>query len=323
MRFASVRRAEAEIFIVLYSPVAGSKTRFLIRLTFQARRVWRSEWLRVLPNVVFLPVLAQMRAIRLREGNGIFGGSQPEFLREKGFSRFSNDGWLLYCPVMPFIQPTYIIAVLIALSIHEWAHAFAAWKLGDNTAKYQGRLTINPLSHLDPIGSLMFLLVGFGWAKPVPVNPLSFKHITRDTAITAFAGPLSNLILAFVSYVVLSVVGALHGGSMISLLDAGSGLSPAVAILMQILGASVYVNLALMAFNLFPVAPLDGSKILPLFLPSDWHFKYDELMQYGQWILLALVFGESLLPFPILSAWVHGIMNAVLSAFGLFAGWLF
>lgn len=84
----------------------------------------------------------------------------------------------------PFFQPTYIIAVLIAISVHEWAHAFAAWKLGDSTAKYQGRLTINPIAHIDPIGALMFLFVGFGWAKPVPVNPYAFKHyLSRNARI--------------------------------------------------------------------------------------------------------------------------------------------
>ncbi len=218
---------------------------------------------------------------------------------------------------MQFIQPTYIIAVLIALSIHEWAHAFAAWKLGDDTARYQGRLTINPISHLDPIGALMFLLVGFGWAKPVPVNPLNFRHVLRDTAITALAGPFSNLVLAFGAYLLLTLIGVAHGGGMSALLYAGSDLSPLLAIVTQILGASVYVNLALMAFNLFPIAPLDGSKILPFFLPSNVRYKYEDSMAYGQWILLFLIFGESLLPFPLLSTWVHGIMNAVLAAFAL------
>jgi Zn-dependent protease len=218
---------------------------------------------------------------------------------------------------MQFIQPTYIIAVLIALSIHEWAHAFAAWKLGDDTARYQGRLTINPISHLDPVGALMFLLVGFGWAKPVPVNPLNFRHIVRDTAITALAGPFSNLVLAFGAYLLLTLIGVAHGGGMSALLYADSDLSPSLAIITQVLGASVYVNLALMAFNLFPIAPLDGSKILPLFLPGSWHYKYDDWMQYGQWILLVLVFGESFLPFPLLSAWVHGIMNFVLQVFSM------
>ena len=214
---------------------------------------------------------------------------------------------------MPFLNPTYIIAVLIAISVHEWAHAFTAWKLGDSTAKYQGRLTLNPIAHIDPIGALMFLIVGFGWAKPVPVNPYAFKRLACDTALVSIAGPLSNLVLAFLSFAILSLL-QVQVGSIYGLLSISAG-SPVLTIILQILGASLYVNLALMAFNLFPLAPLDGSKIVPLFLPDDWHFKYDEFMQYGQWILLFLVFGESLLPFPILSAFVGGIMSGVLHLF--------
>jgi Zn-dependent protease len=217
---------------------------------------------------------------------------------------------------MPFLNPTYIIAVLIALSIHEWAHAFTAWKLGDSTAKHQGRLTVNPIAHIDPLGALMFLVVGFGWAKPVPVNPYAFKHMARDTSLTALAGPFSNLIIAFVSFVILSLL-QIHPEGIYGLLNVTGGSSPALTILVQILAASLYVNLALMAFNLFPLAPLDGSKIIYVFLPERWRDGYDQFMQYGQWILLFLIFGESLLPFPLLSAWVGGIMNAVLSGFAV------
>lgn len=216
--------------------------------------------------------------------------------------------------MMQFLNPPYIIAVLIALSIHEWAHAFVAWKLGDSTAKHQGRLTINPIAHIDPLGALMFLVVGFGWAKPVPVNAYAFKKIARDTSLTALAGPFSNLVLAFGAFIGLSLLN-IHAGTVNGLLDLSAGGSPFLIILVQILRASLFVNLALMAFNLFPLAPLDGSKILYVFLPDDWHMKYDEFMQYGQWILLFLIFGESLLPFPLLSTWVHGIMGFVLGVF--------
>lgn len=216
--------------------------------------------------------------------------------------------------MMQFLNPPYIIAVLIALSIHEWAHAFVAWKLGDSTAKHQGRLTINPIAHIDPLGALMFLVAGFGWAKPVPVNAYAFKHMARDTSLTALAGPVSNLVLAFGAFISLSLLN-IHAGTAIGLLDVQAGGSPFLIILVQILRASLFVNLALMAFNLFPLVPLDGSKILYVFLPDRWHEQYDAFMQYGQWILLFLIFGESLLPFPLLSTWVHGIMNAVLSVF--------
>jgi Zn-dependent protease len=215
-----------------------------------------------------------------------------------------------------FFQPTYIIAVLIALSIHEWAHAYTAWKLGDSTAKHQGRLTINPIAHIDPIGALLFLVAGFGWAKPVPVNPYAFKHMARDTSLTALAGPFSNLVLAFISFLFLSYF-QINIEGMSGLLNVSGGTSPVLTIIAQILAASLYVNLALMAFNLFPLAPLDGSKILYVFLPDAWHDGYDRFMQYGQWILLFLVFGESLLPFPILSTWIGTIMQAVLSVFSM------
>lgn len=221
----------------------------------------------------------------------------------------------------PFFQPTYIIAVLIAISIHEWAHAFAAWKLGDSTAKYQGRLTINPIAHIDPIGALMFLFVGFGWAKPVPVNPYAFKRYARDTSLVSLAGPVSNFVLAFIAFALLSILPVQVDGGIYGLLDVTGKTSPVLMVLGQILGASLYVNLALMAFNLFPLAPLDGSKILYVFLPKDWYEGYDRFMQYGQWILLFLVFGESLLPFPLLSAWVGGIMNAVFHLFIVLIPW--
>ena len=102
-----------------------------------------------------------------------------------------------------FLTPTFIISVLIALSVHEWAHGFTAHRLGDPTAKVEGRLTLNPLAHLDPIGTAMFLIVGFGWGKPVPVDPRYFKHYKRDTSLVALAGPASNLVLALLAFLVL------------------------------------------------------------------------------------------------------------------------
>src|SRR4051794_28802693 len=111
--------------------------------------------------------------------------------------------------MFPFLNPAYIIAILFALSFHEAAHAWMANKLGDSTAKIEGRLTLNPLAHLDPIGTLLFIAVGFGWGKPVPVNPYYFRNPKRDSALTALAGPVSNLILAAVSFILLLLVA--HG----------------------------------------------------------------------------------------------------------------
>lgn len=220
----------------------------------------------------------------------------------------------------PFLNPTYIISILIAISVHEWAHAVTAHRLGDPTAEREGRLTLNPLSHLDPIGALMFLFVGFGWARPVPVNPAFFRHPKRDMAITALAGPVSNLILAFIAFTILALLTNAQSLSIFDLLDPGNGLSPGMKVATQILGSSLFVNLGLMAFNLFPLPPLDGSNILRMFIPYRLEDRYEEIMRVGPFILLALILFESILPIPLLSGWVHGIMGAVLWVFGVTIG---
>ena len=219
-----------------------------------------------------------------------------------------------------FLQPTYIISILIAIAVHEWAHAITAHRLGDRTAEQQGRLTLNPLSHIDPLGALMFVTVGFGWAKPVPVNPAYFRHPKRDMAITALAGPLSNLLLSIVAYAGLLLL--LHAGNFSAgdLLEGPVTSLPVQTIVAQILSHSLYINLALMAFNLFPVAPLDGSNIVRLFIPFSLEESYESFVRIGPFVLLFLLLFESFLPFPLLSGWVHGIMNAVLSVFAVVAG---
>lgn len=210
---------------------------------------------------------------------------------------------------MGFIQPPFIISILIALAVHEWAHAYAAWKLGDPTAKYEGRLTVNPIAHLDPLGTLMFIIVGFGWGKPVPVDARYFKRPLRDMAITAFAGPLSNLILAIIFILLLAF---LTGGQMpisiiqlvgLSLVDA----NPLHTIAVQICASSVFINLALMAFNLLPVAPLDGSKILRPFIPKRYEAEYEAFLQRGPFFLLLLIVLGRVANVPVLTGWVFGI----------------
>lgn len=220
----------------------------------------------------------------------------------------------------PFLNPTYIISILIAISVHEWAHAFIANRLGDPTAERQGRLTLNPVAHIDLIGALMFLIVGFGWAKPVPVDPSYFRHPRRDMALTALAGPFSNLILALITFFGLAILadGELH--SVMDLLGRSPSSSLGMEVVLQILKSSLFVNLALMAFNLFPIAPLDGSNIVRMFVPYRLTDRYEDFVRIGPFILLFLLLFESILPFPILSAWVHGIMTAVLSVFGLVTG---
>ena len=213
-----------------------------------------------------------------------------------------------------FLNPTYIISILIAIAVHEWAHAFVAHRFGDPTGEREGRLTLNPIAHLDLIGALMFLFVGFGWAKPVPVNPGYFRHPKRDMALVALAGPFSNLILAFVAFIGLTVLLGTQSMSLMDLLSPQAG-TPALKVVAQILGSSLFVNLGLMAFNLFPLLPLDGGNILRQFIPYHLEDQYDSIMRAGPMILLGLIFFESFLPFPLLSGWVHGIMGAVLFVF--------
>jgi Zn-dependent protease len=200
------------------------------------------------------------------------------------------------------LSPGFILAILLALSVHEWAHGYVASRLGDDTARMMGRLTLNPLAHLDLIGTVMFLIVGFGWGKPVPVDASSFRHPRRDMALVAAAGPLSNLTLAFTAVFVWMALPAL------TVLPV-----PFFLLLEDFLQNSLFVNLGLMAFNLLPVAPLDGSKILGLFIPYRYEAQYQDFMQRGPMILLFLLIGERILGTPLIVGWIMFIINPVLS----------
>lgn len=163
----------------------------------------------------------------------------------------------------------FAISVLIALSIHEAAHAWAAHILGDDTAKNQGRLSLDPRKHLDIYGTLMFLFAGIGWGKPVPVDPVYFKNPKRDSALVAFAGPFSNFLLALVLGVLSKHVA---GG------------------LQMTLRYMVDINIALCAFNLIPIPPLDGSKILGLFIPHYQFYKYTQFIETHLAYILMIFF---------------------------------
>ena len=167
-----------------------------------------------------------------------------------------------------------VVLVLVAITIHELAHGYAAYKLGDPTAKSQGRLTLNPLAHLDPIGALLMLVVGFGWAKPVPVNPFYFKgDRQKGMMIVSFAGPLANLLLAVVLAAVLNLT-----------------FNGQYTLLTNILLQGMSLNVMLAVFNLIPIPPLDGSKILAGLLPKDISYRYMRVLdQYGFIILFALI----------------------------------
>lgn len=212
-----------------------------------------------------------------------------------------------------FVSPPFLISILIAISVHEAAHGWMAARLGDPTAHNAGRLTLNPLAHIDLMGALMFLVVGFGWAKPVPVNPMYFSHPKRDTALVSLAGPLSNLLLGSLSF--FGLMALLHGqvsASSFALLTVGTERSVISQLFLQILGSSVFINFGLMAFNLLPIAPLDGSKILHIFIPLRYEDSYETFLQRGPVILLVLILAGIFLNIPLLSMWVFGIENAVL-----------
>jgi len=213
--------------------------------------------------------------------------------------------------------PITIVAILVALTVHEWAHAFAAKKLGDDTAESMGRLTLNPIAHLDPLGAILFLLVGFGWAKPVPVDVRNFRHPVRDAAIVAVAGPLSNLVLAFAAFAVVVYVQPADRIVTEAGMTAGTA---AWSIFSMFIYSSLRMNLALMAFNLLPIPPLDGSNILRMFIPWRMRDQYEEALRYGPWILLGVILVESFLNIPILSAWVNGIATAVVTIFAFVLG---
>lgn len=217
------------------------------------------------------------------------------------------------------LTPPFIIAILTALTVHEWAHAYVADRLGDPTPRHEGRLTLNPVAHLDPIGTVMFLLVSFGWGKPVPINPRYFKNIRRDSALVALAGPLSNLVLAFVCFFLLMVVAPqiLHVSSSEELMTIGFG-AKFQAFAAKVLANCLFINLGLMAFNLLPIAPLDGSKIVQAFIPLRHEYAYERFMDNGPYILIGILLAERLLNIPILLTWISVIMDAVLSVMTAF-----
>ncbi len=221
---------------------------------------------------------------------------------------------------MTFLRPTYIISILRAITVHEWAHAMSARRMGDPTAEAAGRLTLNPISHIDPIGALLFVTVGFGWAKPVPINPSYFRDPKRGMAISALAGPLSNFIVAGIAFAGILLLGGNASGGIMGLLSMPSSSSLVLTVFVQILRDSLFVNLALMAFNLFPIAPLDGSNIVQMFVPLQYEDRYRDFVKIGPFVLISLILLERIFPVQIVSTWVFGIMQAALSLFAAVAG---
>ena len=175
---------------------------------------------------------------------------------------------------MDLIQFLYfLVALLVTLTVHEASHALVAYYLGDPTAKLKGRLTLNPIAHLDLMGSLVFLLTQrIGWGKPVPVNPANFKHPVRDDALTALAGPLSNFVLAFLMVLPWRYLGDYMPAELL-------------LIFQMIFHVSIFLGI----FNLFPFPPLDGSKILGLFMPRRWYRGYERFLRNGTKYFVAII----------------------------------
>lgn len=190
-------------------------------------------------------------------------------------SLFQGQGLDITSLIMQLLA--VFVIIFLVLPLHEFAHGFVAYKLGDNTAKYQGRLTMNPIASLDPMGSLMILLFGIGWARPVPINPSNFKNPKKGMALTALAGPLSNLLAAFVGALLRNVV-------IIALSSLNSVLLAALLVFFEYF---ISINIMLAVFNLLPIPPLDGSRIVAAFLSDRATYKY---YQYQNYITIALFF---------------------------------
>jgi len=191
----------------------------------------------------------------------------------------------------------YLPAILIGITFHEYAHALAADKLGDYTARFEGRLTLNPLKHIDIIGFIALLLFHFGWAKPVPVNIYNLKNPSRDIIIIAFAGPLSNIIIAFICFFLLKFLNQSE-------------------VLFFLLNSTMIINIFLFAFNLIPLPPLDGWRILSGFFPNLMFNRNLEV--YGFIILLAIIFFFK----GLISSYLMFVSSSVLFIFRMILGWL-
>lgn len=196
-----------------------------------------------------------------------------------------------------------IVIVLISITIHEFSHGMSAYMLGDDTAKRAGRLTLNPIKHLDPLGALMLLIVKIGWAKPVPINPYNFKDQKIGTALTAAAGPASNFVMAIIA----ALIFRLFFYFSMSSVSTGSGFF--IYISMFTLQFTVIINLALGLFNLIPIPPLDGSKIISGFLSDDMYFKWMQWERQGAYLLMIIFAISFIFRIPLIGTIIYPPLN--------------
>lgn len=207
--------------------------------------------------------------------------------------------------------------ILLSLTVHEYFHGWTANKLGDPTAKMRGRLTLNPIAHLDILGTILMFIVGFGWAKPVPIDPRNFKDPKKDTILVAIAGPLSNLAMALAAGLALRyMIPKMVSGEISS-----EGIYPVIAIILIL---TLVYGIALAVFNMIPIPPLDGSRVLYGILPARYAYAYSRFEPYGVLFLFALfIFGGGVFKYllvPVsyltvmLSGYNYGTLWGIISA---------
>ena len=207
-----------------------------------------------------------------------------------------------------------IPGVLVAITFHEFAHGYAAYKLGDNTAKNEGRLSLNPLDHLDPIGSLLLLFAGFGWGKPVHVNPNNYTRrfsMEKGEAIVSAAGPIMNLVLAFIFAIIYYAIYKFAGVAF--------RMSTVGEIVMLLIASTISINVGLGIFNLIPLPPLDGSKIIMPFLPykaKQWFINNEQIF-YIIFVVIWITGLAGTIISPAISAVTTGIINVAGAIFGI------